>query len=110
MRAFNAPPLESSVERPAVAKAKRLGWDCIKVLAFHGNKKSRPDRLFWRLGCYVWIEFKRPGDEPTEAQYREHDRMRENGCNVFWTDNEEGALEILAECWAIYVERQAADL
>lgn len=33
-------------------------------------------------GRSLWVETKAPGGEPTEAQAREHDRLRDAGCSV----------------------------
>jgi hypothetical protein len=51
-----------------------------------------PDRMFIRPDGRIWfVEFKREGAKPTEAQEREHHRLRQHKVNVFVIDNvEEG--------------------
>lgn len=38
------------------------------------------------LGWILWIEIKRPGERPTEAQERKHDELRRAGFVVIWAD------------------------
>lgn len=85
---------EASIEDAAVRRAEAAGFYVRKV-AWLG-RRSAPDRLFAseERGT-VWIEFKKPGEEPTKAQYREHERMRTAGMEVHWTDSVVGACRIL---------------
>lgn len=69
-----AKPLERTIVAKGMAVAKSLGFVAIKM---HGNAfmlKGLPDVLCIKDGRAYWIEFKRPGEEPTRIQ--EH-RMRE---------------------------------
>ena len=52
------------------------------------NRMAVPDRLFIGPDGRMWFcEFKREGQVPTPAQYREHDRLRQQIVNVFVIDN-----------------------
>lgn len=67
-------PLEKTIVAKGMAVAKSLGFYAIKM---HGNQFSLaglPDVLCLKDGRAYWIEFKRPGEEPTRIQ--EH-RLRE---------------------------------
>jgi hypothetical protein len=85
---------ETSIEKTAHNKAERAGFFARKV-RWEG-RVSAPDHVFSRedRGA-VWIEFKKPGEEPTEAQNREHKRMRAAGMEVHWADSAPQALAIL---------------
>ena len=48
-----------------------------------------PDRMFIYNGRVFFIEFKRGGQKPTDAQEREHDRLRQQKINVFVIDDVE---------------------
>lgn len=83
----------ADIEGPAIEYAKKRGWWHTKVGALTRN--AQPDDLFVRAGVYLWIEFKRPGEEPTPQQYKRHVEMRERGMDVRWTDNLEEAKQWL---------------
>ncbi|WHM53106.1 holliday-junction resolvase/ endonuclease [Xanthomonas phage XAP3] len=76
---------ESKVEKRCCEYATGRGWWVSKFTA--PGKKAVPDRLFIRNGVVLFVEFKRPGKEPTVQQAHRHKQMRENGANVTWTDN-----------------------
>lgn len=59
------------------------------------SKNGVPDRLFLRDGRYVWIEFKRPGEEPRAQQERRIRDMRSHGAEVFVCDNLDDAKKVL---------------
>jgi hypothetical protein len=85
---------ETSIERTAHNLAERAGFFARKV-RWEG-RVSAPDHVFSREDRgTVWIEFKKPDKEPTEAQYREHKRMRDAGMEVHWADSVQQALDIL---------------
>lgn len=83
----------ADIEGPAIEYAKRRGWWHTKVGALTRN--GQPDDLFVRAGVYLWIEFKRPGQEPTVQQLKRHEEMRAQGMDVRWTDNLEVAKQWL---------------
>lgn len=54
----------------------------------HGTReKAVPDRVFIRNGVVLFVEFKRPGEEPTLQQRNRHRQMKAKGANVTWVDN-----------------------
>ncbi len=81
------------VEKPAIDFAYRRGWWHTKVGALTRN--AQPDDLFVRRGVYLWIEFKKPGESPTEQQLKRHKEMREQGMDVRWTDSLQQVMEWL---------------
>lgn len=85
--------LESKVEADICAYAQRRGWWASKFVA--PGQTGVPDRLFIRRGRHVFIEVKRPGEEPTPKQYAKHDEMRVYGAEVHWVDSLDDAMEIL---------------
>lgn len=76
---------ESKVEKECCEYAEGRGWWVSKFTA--PGKKAVPDRLFIRNGVVLFVEFKRPGKEPTAQQAYRHKQMRAKGANVTWTDN-----------------------
>ncbi len=74
---------ESEIEDYLVRRVKAAGGECRK-LSWTG-RRSAPDRLVLLPDREpTFIELKRPGKRPTDAQYREHDLMRDLGCRVEW--------------------------
>ena len=78
--------LEKEIEARVCEYAKSKG-----VLAYKFTSPARaavPDRLFIAPDGRMWFcEFKRAGEKPTEAQGREHKRLRAQKVNVFVVDN-----------------------
>jgi hypothetical protein len=54
---------------------RKLGWK---------GRKSAPDQFYSRddTGPFL-VEYKRPGEEPTVIQAREHQRLRDHGTKVY---------------------------
>ncbi len=78
--------LEKQIEVKVCDYAKSKG-----VLVYKFTSPARaavPDRMFVRPdGVIFFIEFKRGGQKPTEAQEREHHRLLGHKVNVFIVDN-----------------------
>lgn len=78
--------LEKQIESKVCEYAKSKG-----VLAYKFTSPARmavPDRMFIARDGRVWFcEFKAEGKKPTEAQLREHQRLREQNVTVFVIDN-----------------------
>ena len=78
--------LEKQIERKVCDYAKNKG-----LLAYKFTSPARaavPDRLFiLPNGTMFFCEFKRGGQKPTEAQEREHHRLRQHKVSVFVVDN-----------------------
>jgi hypothetical protein len=75
----------SGVEDPVVAFAKQWGWK-VRKLKWIG-RRAAPDRMFFRAGKIVFVEFKRAGKAPNVLQEREIKRMRDNGLTVHVIDD-----------------------
>ena len=71
--------LETDVENAVCRYARARGLLALKFAS--PNRRSVPDRIFLGPGAAVFfIEFKRPGvTKATEAQLREHERLRRLG-------------------------------
>jgi hypothetical protein len=87
-----AAPLESRIEARAVKQARKLGWLVFKMGQWSAGW---PDRLFMRSDRYVWIEFKRPGKEPTPLQAKRHEELRQQGATVHVCTTWQDALQVL---------------
>lgn len=78
--------LEKQIEAKVCDYAKAKG-----LLAYKFTSPARaavPDRMFITPdGRVFFCEFKRGGQKPTEAQEREHHRLRGHKVNVFVVDN-----------------------
>lgn len=78
-------PLEIALERRAVAYARTLGIEAIK-LNLQG-RRGWPDRVFLaRGGRPLLVEFKRAGEGLEPAQARVHRRLRRLGYDVHVVD------------------------
>ena len=92
-------PKEISIENPVVAWWNKLadkhGWIRTRKMNGLGNR-SWPDRLFPIPGGKpFFIEFKRPGEKPTELQAHMHQQMKETGYDIEVHDNKDEALDAL---------------
>ena len=77
---------EKDIEAALVKRVKALGGTAEKFTS--PNRRSVPDRLVTLPGgVIVFVEVKRPGGKPTEAQARDHQRRRDLGCRVVVIDN-----------------------
>ena len=86
---------ESEIELSVCAWAESSGWISRKI-AYVG-RKGAADRIFVGFGRVVFIEFKRPGEEPREQQLREHRRFAERGVTIHVIDNIEEGISVLRE-------------
>lgn len=95
----NADPLEKSIEKKVCDHAKELG--CVVYKFTSPAKRSVPDRLFIlpdHKGCF-FIEFKRKGCKPTEAQKIEIAKIRGQGMRVFVIDDVTTGRACVADMW-----------
>lgn len=82
--------LEKDVETALVRRVKAMGGLCEKFTS--PGRRSVPDRLVTMPdGQIIFVELKRPGGKPTEAQLKDHAKRRELGCDVRVIDNLEDA-------------------
>lgn len=87
-------PLESDVEGKAVDYARATGWHPRKYRS--PSHRSVPDRLFLHdFGTVLFIEFKRLGEDATNAQRIHHKELRMRGFTVLVIDNVEDAKRAL---------------
>lgn len=78
------PKLERDNEAYLKRRVKQLGGEVRKVKWI--GRSHAPDRLVLLPDAHFFIELKRPGQRPSEAQRREHTRMRAAGMIVRWAD------------------------
>jgi len=75
-------PLEKTIVANVMAQGRASGfW----VTKFHGNAFTMsgvPDVLLIRNGRAVWLECKRPGEEPTKIQTHRMRELASAGCPV----------------------------
>jgi Holliday junction resolvase len=77
--------LEKDLQKAAVRWAREAGWFARRYKG--PGRRSHPDYLFIRRGVVVWVEFKLPGNEPTELQHEEIGKMLAHGATVYWLDD-----------------------
>lgn len=93
--------LEGSIEESCRKYAQERGWDSRKMngLGF----RDWPDRFFippvvrrskQRRGSF-WVEFKRPGEEPTTSQAEKIRLLRARGETVYVLDNRDDFIKVL---------------
>lgn len=74
-------PLERVIVAKVMATARSLGWWACKM---HGSAYSMaglPDVLCIKGGRAVWLEAKRPGEEPTKVQLHRIRELAAAGCS-----------------------------
>lgn len=78
---------ERDIEAHLVQRVKAMGGIAYKFTS--PSRRSVPDRLVLLPGRMVFVECKAPGAKPTDAQYREHERLRGLGFVVLIMDSRE---------------------
>ena len=82
--------LEKEVEAALVRRVKAIGGLCEKFTS--PGRRSVPDRIITMPnGQIIFVEVKRPGQKPTAAQLKDHERRRALGCDVRVIDSMEDA-------------------
>ena len=90
--------LEKQIEAKVCDYAKERGLLVYKFTS--PNRMAVPDRMFVRPdGKIFFIEFKREGQKPTPAQYREHERLRGHNVLVFVVNNVLSGMLVI-DTWA----------
>lgn len=84
--------LERDIERPANKFAKQHGWFHAKLRFL--DKRGAMDDLYIRDGHVIFVEFKRPGKEPTKQQQERAAEMRLFGAKIHAVDTLEKALAL----------------
>lgn len=87
------PKKESQVEKSVVATVKAAGGIAYKFSS--PAHRSVPDRLCVLPGGHVcFVECKAPGKKATNAQQKEHERLRSIGAQVNVIDFEVGSVSV----------------
>ena len=98
--------VETDIERAACEKVKKLGIRNIKI-----NTKTEtgwPDRMFVIPGGRpLFVEFKRPGEEPEPKQEHIHEVLKKLGYNVEVHDSVDGAVSAVTR--ALEAARRAKE-
>lgn len=84
---------ESDIEEQITEFAELRGWWQAKFVS--PALRGVADRIFIRRGRHVFIEIKKPGEEPTLQQQKRAREMKSHGADVYWVDSLERAREIL---------------
>lgn len=84
---------EKSIETKVCKYAESKGWIVYKFVS-PGNR-SVPDRIFFKKGLTMFIEFKKPGGKLTVLQSKTIKRLSDEGFLVFVCDNIEDGKGII---------------
>ena len=89
--------IEANVEKPICTWAEEDGWEVRKLK--YVAKNGAPDRMFYRAGRVVFIEFKRPGktakDHRSTLQKREGERMLKAGIEYYMINSLAEGIRVL---------------
>ena len=85
---------EKATEGESKKWARNHGWWVRKFSS--PAHRAVPDDVFLKDSVVWFIEFKKPGETPTEAQWEEIMKIRANGGNADWSDNLERTKALLA--------------
>jgi Holliday junction resolvase len=85
--------LESQVEAGLVRYAKKHGIYTRKFTS--PSQRGVPDRIFIYEGVVLFMEIKRPGEEPTKLQHHELLQLQNVGAAAAWVDSVARGKEIL---------------
>lgn len=72
---------ESFIENTCVEYAKKKGYTSRKVQFIQQN--GAPDRIFYKKGDFIWVEFKTSGGVISELQKHEQQLLKQSGQQVF---------------------------
>lgn len=87
---------EATIEKKIKDWVEAQGGKCIKFTP--RGECGWPDRIcIFQGGMLVWLELKRPGEEPEPLQYYRMSQLRERGQHVMWSDNYRHCTERLQE-------------
>ncbi len=73
--------LEKHIEKTCVNLAKKQGFETRKVKFIASN--GAPDRIFFKKGRFIWVEFKTTGGVVSELQKAQINKLREAGQEVY---------------------------
>lgn len=83
---------ESYIEKKVCDFAKQQGWSVFKFSS--PNNRGVPDRIGFRDGKVVLVEFKAPGKKPTALQLKVIERIRNEGIECHVIDSIEDGKQI----------------
>jgi|TARA_R100001244_G_scaffold37745_1_gene34314 hypothetical protein len=76
---------ERDIEKKVTEYAKKQGWLSCKWVS--PAQRFVPDRLYFKDGKVIMIEFKAPGRKPTKAQRVMHKMLDNVGFKVYIVDD-----------------------
>lgn len=85
---------ERSVESYLKLRVKAEGGLSRKFVS-PGRRSVADQIVIFPGGRVTFVEVKRPGEKPTDAQRREHNRLRAQGCIVLVVDSREAVDEFI---------------
>lgn len=85
---------ESTIEKQITLYAKQQGWISYKWSS--PNSRGVPDRLYFKAGIVLLVEFKAPGKKPTKLQTNIHQKLRANNFIVHVIDSIETGKQLFA--------------
>ncbi len=88
---------EAQVRSPTVKWARNHDIMHVRMSFRPGVAAGIPDDLFLHGGKIVFIEFKRPGKEPTPLQWAKIHALRKQGFTAEWFDNSAEAIQFLRQ-------------
>lgn len=88
--------LEKTIVNNVIAQARRLGWWAMKNHGSAYSVKGLPDVLAIKDGRAVWMEVKRPGEQPTRIQEHRMRELEQFGCRVAVVRSAAEAVEFLS--------------
>jgi hypothetical protein len=84
---------ESYIEKKVTEAAKESGWLSFKWVS--PSQRGVPDRLYFKAGKLVIVEFKAPGKQPTPYQAAIHRRLLGVGFKVHVIDSVAAGVKLL---------------
>lgn len=81
-------PLESKIQREIVVFLEKHGWIVNKIIQCSKNGWTDLE-AFRQYPQMIFIECKRPGEEPEDLQKYRHDKLRKLGWTVIVADKVE---------------------
>ncbi len=76
---------ESVIEKKVTQYAQQQGWLSYKWTS--PNHRAVPDRLYFKAGKVLLVEYKAPGKKPTKLQAYVHQKLKAEGFNVHVIDS-----------------------
>ena len=90
---------ESEVERPVCKWGEEHGITMQKQCG--PNDRGKTDRICLYQGVAAFLEFKRPGEEPTKLQWKYILDRRADGFEADWCDSVAGGIKFLKRVFKV---------